>query len=128
GDTTALGEGGFAIVSKTGFTDRLSLHNATVFGARNASTFALTVDFPIRAEDSDEILYTPFLGGGIVADSLGDFEFQIDPMAIVGIDVPLSERFVATARTNVGFVEDGTDIGLIVGVGYTFRGFFGLFD
>jgi hypothetical protein len=36
-----------------------------------------------------------------------------------GVDVPLSTNFTATAGLNVGFV-DGAEVGLLVGVGYTF--------
>jgi len=39
------------------------------------------------------------------------------------VDVPLSRSFVANGSINIGFIEDETDIGIILGVGYTFPDF-----
>jgi len=39
-----------------------------------------------------------------------------------GIDVPLNSSLTATASVNAGFF-DKTDVGVLLGVGYNFRGF-----
>jgi uncharacterized surface protein with fasciclin (FAS1) repeats len=121
GNTTALGTGGFAILSKTVFTDNLSLHDATiVFGSATASSnIALTVDFPIRDEATGRIIISPFLGGGIlVRDNNG---LTISPLATIGLDLPLSKDFTGTLRVNAGFPSDRqVDVGILAGIGFNF--------
>lgn len=120
GHKTALGSGGLAILSKTRLTDNLSLHSATVvFGSRTAtSMYALTVDTPIKDRLSGRLLIFPFLGAGVQTRNQGGF--KVDPLISGGIDVPISRNFTATARVNVGFPSDRTDVGLLIGVGYNF--------
>jgi hypothetical protein len=120
GDTTALGTGGLAILTKVGFTDNLSLHDATIiFGDRTAtSMIALTGEFPIRGASGQTII-SPFLGGGVmlrIADGL-----NISPLISGGVDVPLSRDLTGTVRANAGFPANrNADVGLLIGVGYNF--------
>ncbi|KAB8316578.1 hypothetical protein SD81_025725 [Tolypothrix campylonemoides VB511288] len=119
GDKTALGSGGLAILSKNRLTDNLSLHSTNVlFGSRTAiSTFALTFGIPIRNQSSGQVLAFPFVGGGLLVK--GDFD--INGLVAGGVDVPVSENLTATAQVNVGFLDDDTDVGLQIGLGYNFR-------
>ena len=121
GESTALSDSNFSIVGRTAFTENLSLHTSTVFGDDNVSAFALTLGVPISRSSSDsqlELAY-PFVGGGVaVEDVFGDFE--VDGLITAGVDVPIIKRITSTIRLNVGFAEDDTDIGLILGVGYNF--------
>ncbi|MEL7074979.1 MAG: hypothetical protein AAGK10_14580 [Cyanobacteria bacterium J06555_3] len=120
GDSTALGEGGFSLVGRTAIVRNISLHTSTVFTGDSVGTFALTFGVPIFASAGDrlELLY-PFVGGGIaVEDFFGDFD--TDGLVTAGVDVPILERVTATARINLGFAEDDTDVGLLLGVGYNF--------
>ncbi|KAB8333170.1 hypothetical protein SD80_015025 [Scytonema tolypothrichoides VB-61278] len=119
GDQTALGSGGFAILSKNRLTDNLSLHStAVVFGSRTAvSTYALTFGIPIRNQSSGQVLAFPFVGGGALVK--GDFD--INGLVTGGVDVPISQNLTATAQVNVGFLDDDTDVGLQIGLGYNFR-------
>jgi hypothetical protein len=55
-----------------------------------------------------------------VAISTGD-DSTIGALITGGVDVPLSSQFTATAAVNVGFVDE-TEVGLLIGVGYTFSG------
>ncbi|KAB8315208.1 hypothetical protein SD81_035180 [Tolypothrix campylonemoides VB511288] len=119
GDKTALGSGGLAILSKNRLTDNLSLHSTNVvFGSRTAiSTFALTFGIPIRDQLSGQVLAFPFVGGGLLVK--GDFD--VNGLATGGVDVPISQDLTATAQVNVGFLDDDTDVGLQIGIGYNFR-------
>lgn len=121
GDTT-LGDGAFVINSKIGLTRSLSVRPAALVGNDAAFLIPLTYDFVIRREDPfEEVPFAPFLGGGVVF-STGEDD-NIGFLLTGGVDVPLTSQFVANASLNVGFIEDSTDVGLIVGVGYTFVGF-----
>ncbi|MEO1132404.1 MAG: hypothetical protein AAFX40_06820 [Cyanobacteria bacterium J06639_1] len=118
---TAFGEGGFSLLGKVSLTERLSIHNASVFGDRAISSFALTRNRPIRERDSSRMRYVPFVGAGLTIET---DEFDIDPMLATGIDIPLANHWAGTTRLNVAFDESGADIGLSVGIGYDLRRLF----
>ena len=120
GESTALGDGGFSLVGRTAFTKNISLHSSTIFGGDSVGTFALTFGIPIYKSSSDRLeLFYPFVGGGVSIEELFS-EFDTDGLFTAGVDVPILERITATARVNVGFADDDTDIGLLLGVGYNF--------
>lgn len=119
GDSTALGEGGFSLVGRTAITKNISLHSSTVFSSDNVSSFALTFGVPIYKSSRDLELVYPFIGGGIAIEDLFS-DFDTDGLVTAGVDVPIIERVTATARINLGFAEDDTDVGLLLGVGYNF--------
>lgn len=121
GGDSALGDTSFAILSKIGLTNNFSVRPSVLFRDNVTVLVPVTYDFVSReaVEVSDDFVITaaPYLGAG-VAFSTGDdgnFGFLISG----GVDVPLSSNFTATAGLNIGFL-DGTDVGLLVGVGYTF--------
>ncbi|MCW6049903.1 hypothetical protein K4039_07360 [Lyngbya sp. CCAP 1446/10] len=121
GGDSALGDTSFAIISKIGLTNNFSVRPSVLFRDNLTVLVPLTYDFVSKeaVEVSDDFVITaaPYLGAG-VAISTGDngnFGFMITG----GVDVPLSSNFTATAGLNIGFLE-GTDVGLLVGVGYTF--------
>ncbi len=121
GGDSALGDTSFAILSKIGLTNNFSVRPSVLFQDNVTVLVPVTYDFVSReaVEVSDDFVITaaPYLGAG-VAFSTGDdsnFGFLISG----GVDVPLSSNFTATAGLNIGFL-DGTDVGLLVGVGYTF--------
>ena len=113
GEESALGEGGFTIVSRTRIINYLSLRNSTVFGDESASLFALTGEIPLT-NSSGDISAMPFLGAGVWLHG------EVDPLLSAGVDVPLGRDFTLTNRVNIGFDSDDTDIGLLIGVGYNF--------
>ncbi|MEG4508259.1 hypothetical protein QUA81_32295 [Microcoleus sp. F6_B4] len=121
GGDTALGDGSFAIISKIGLTNNFSVRPTVLFRDNLTVLVPVTFDFVSQeaVEVSDDFVITaaPYAGAG-VAFSTGDnsnFGFLISG----GVDVPLSRNFTATAGLNVGFL-DGAEVGLLVGVGYTF--------
>ncbi|MBD1908379.1 MSCRAMM family adhesin SdrC [Funiculus sociatus GB2-A5] len=118
GDTT-LSEGAFAVISKIGITRTLSLRPAALIGDDVMFLIPVTVDFPTQGVQETRFSVAPYVGGG-VAISTGD-DSTIGALITGGVDVPLSSQFTATAAVNVGFVDE-TEVGLLVGVGYTFSG------
>lgn len=121
GGDSALGDTSFAILSKIGLTSNISVRPSVLFRDDLTILIPVTYDFVSQeaVEVSDDFVITaaPYLGAG-VAFSTGDdsnFGFLISG----GVDVPLSSNFTATAGLNVGFL-DGTEVGLLLGVGYTF--------
>ncbi len=121
GGDSALGDGSFAIVSKIGLTNNISVRPTVLFRDNLAFLVPVTYDFVSQnaVEVSEDFVITaaPYLGAGalISTGDDGTFGFLISG----GVDVPLSTNFTATAGLNVGFV-DGAEVGLLVGVGYTF--------
>ena len=111
---TELGNGGFSIMSRTSFTDLLALHTASVIGGDGYSTFALTGSYPVGSPDTERPAVVPFAGAGLGVE----FEdFDVDPMVTAGVDIPITDSVTGTARVNANFGEDGTDIGVVLGVG-----------
>jgi hypothetical protein len=126
-DETNLGEGGFSILGKTGLSERLSIHSASVLGDNSVSTFALTADFPIYTEGSVEersVSLVPFVGAGIALNNLFKDDSQIGFVLTGGVDVPIAYRLTATGRVVSAFFGDSTDVAIALGIGYTYTGFF----
>ena len=124
GSETALGNGGFSLVGKTAITKNISLHTSNIFGDNDISTFALTFGVPVFKSFTRDLQFIyPFVGGGIaIEDFFGDF--NVDGLVTTGVDIPILPRVTGTVRLNLGFGEDDTDVGLLLGVGYNFS----LFD
>ncbi len=118
---SALGDGNFTVISKIGLTRTFSVRPAAVLGDNPVILVPITYDFNLRSVEpfSEPLPISPYLGGG-VAIKTGD---STDAAFLVsgGIDVPLNRQFTATAAVNAAFFSD-TDVGLLLGVGYNFRG------
>ncbi|MFP5270698.1 hypothetical protein [Coleofasciculus sp.] len=120
GEETNLGEGSLVIVTKAGFTENFSLHNAVMFGDETTTTVALSANFPIKAPVTGQTIVIPFVGGGVLLQP--DKEWEADPLVSGGVDIPIPPRFTGTVRVNVVFPEDDeTDVGLVLGVGYNLK-------
>ncbi|HBK66831.1 MAG TPA: hypothetical protein DD000_25900, partial [Cyanobacteria bacterium UBA11166] len=116
---TSLGDGGFVVNSKIRLNSKLSLRPAAIFGNDATFLIPLTYDFTIPTADPFEpVRFSPFLGGGLAIST--DDNDSIGFLLTGGIDVPISRAFVANASLNIGFIEDETDFGIIIGIGYTF--------
>ncbi|MBD1812665.1 hypothetical protein NDA07_15905 [Microcoleus vaginatus DQ-U2] len=121
GGDSALGDGSFAIISKIGLTNNLSVRPTVLF--RDNLTLVVPVTFDFVSQETVEvsedfvISAAPYAGAGVIVTTGddGNFGFLISG----GVDVPLTRNLTATAGLNIGFV-DGADVGLLVGVGYTF--------
>ena len=119
-EDTGLGDNGFAIISKIALTNNLSFRPGAVFNDNSVILAPLTVDFPIKSSPSfskPKTVAIPYVGGG-AAIYTGD-DSSVEFMLTGGVDVPLSDKFTANAGVDVGFSDD-TDVGIRLGVGYSF--------
>jgi hypothetical protein len=123
GGDSALGDGNFAVISKVGFSNSLSVRPSVLFGNDTTFLIPLTYDFnfqPIGDPFSEPLPIAPYIGAGAAIQTGDDSETAF--MLTGGVDVPLNNRFTATAVVNAAFFNQ-TDVGLMVGVGYNFSGF-----
>ncbi|MEH2349265.1 MAG: hypothetical protein V7K55_15005 [Nostoc sp.] len=121
GGDTSLGDGNFAVVSKIGLTNSISVRPSAIFGDNTTILLPITYDFTFKSADafSEPLAIAPYVGVGAAYKTGDDSQFAF--LASAGIDVPLTSQFTATASVNAGFF-DQTDIGLLLGVGYNFTG------
>ena len=120
GGETGIGEGSFSVMSKVGFTRNLSVRPSVLFGDDVTVLLPVTLDFPTENLEITRFNVAPYIGGGAII-STGD-DSDIGVLLTGGIDVPINPQFTATAGVNVGFVDDDTDVGVMIGVGYNFSG------
>ena len=120
--TTALGDGTFAVISKIGLTNNISVRPSALLGDDTAFLIPATYDISILPIDAFEeaLSLSPYIGGGVIITT-GD-EDEVGPLVTAGVDFGLTPQFTATAAVNVGFLDDSADIGLLIGVGYNFAG------
>ncbi|MBN4006836.1 hypothetical protein [Nostoc sp. LPT] len=121
GGDTSLGDGNFAVVSKIGLTNSISVRPSAVFGDNTTILLPITYDFTFKSADafSEPLAIAPYVGVGAAYKTGDDSQFAF--LASAGIDVPLTSQFTATAAINAGFFDE-TDVGLLLGVGYNFSG------
>ncbi|MEH2013685.1 hypothetical protein [Nostoc sp.] len=119
---SSLGDGNFAVVSKIGLTNSISVRPSAVFGDNTTILLPITYDFSFKSADafSEPLAIAPYIGVGGAYKTGDDSQFAF--LVTGGIDVPLTPQFTATAAVNAGFF-DKTDVGLLLGVGYNFTGF-----
>ncbi len=122
GGDSSLSDGNFAVVSKIGLTNSISVRPSAVLGDNTTILLPITYDFTFQSADafSEPLPIAPYVGVGAAYKTGDDSQFAF--LVSGGIDVPLSPQFTATAAVNAGFFNE-TDIGLLLGVGYNFSGF-----
>jgi len=122
GNSSALGDANFTVISKIGFTKSLSIRPSVIIGDNTTILAPVTYNFSLPSGDpfTEPLAIAPYLGVG-AAIKTGD-NSQTALLVTGGIDVPLNNRFTATAAVNAGFFNQ-TDVGVVFGVGYNFRGF-----
>ncbi len=119
GGNTGVGEGSFSVISKIGLTNNISVRPAALFGDQTSILLPVTLDFAPADLQVSNYNIAPYVGAGAVI-STGDNN-NVGFLLTGGVDVPITTQLTATAGLNVGFV-DGTDVGLVIGVGYNFAG------
>ncbi|BAZ33020.1 hypothetical protein NIES4074_55290 [Cylindrospermum sp. NIES-4074] len=123
GNDSALGDGNFAVISKVGLTNTVSVRPSVILGDDTTFLVPVTYDFSFQRTDdvfSEPLPIAPYVGVG-AAIKTGD-DSQVAVLLTGGIDVPLNPQFTANVAVNAGFF-DQTDVGLSLGVGYNFTGF-----
>ncbi|MDF5711936.1 MAG: fasciclin domain-containing protein [Nostoc sp. S4] len=116
----AVGEGNFAVFSKLGLTNYLSVRPSVLFGDDTVFLVPLTLDFTPRVGGSvgqRTFTLSPYVGAGVAIEANDDTDIGL--LLTGGIDVPLGSRFTFTGGVNAAFLDE-TDVGLQLGVGYNF--------
>ena len=122
GGSSPLADGNFAVISKVGFTKTLSARPGVILGDDALVFLPVTYDFSFKQGDpfSEPLPIAPYVGVGAVLKTGDKSEAAV--LVTGGFDLPLNEKFTATAAVNAGFF-DKTDVGVLFGVGYNFSGF-----
>ncbi|MBD2578435.1 hypothetical protein [Oscillatoria sp. FACHB-1406] len=119
---TPIGKGSFVVNGKIGIGPSLSLRPAIIVNNDVAFLIPITYDFRIPTRDPLEVSpFIPFIGGGLAVTSTDDNHLGF--LVTGGVDYRISPQWTANGSLNVGFMSDTTDIGVILGIGYTFPGF-----
>lgn len=127
---TQLGESSVVVNSKIALNSSLSVRPGVWIGDKVAITLPITYDFQI--EGSDPFVpakFHPFVGAGAVFTTDGDTSATDDaannfgPLLMGGVDIRLSDQWVFNTSANVGFLDDRTEAGIVLGIGYVFSGF-----
>ncbi len=122
GNSSALGDGNFTVISKIGVTKSLSVRPSVILGNDTTILAPITYDFSFKSADpfAEPLAIAPYVGVGAAIKTGSQSETAL--LVTGGIDVPLNNRLTATAAVNAGFFNQ-TDVGLLFGVGYNFSGF-----
>lgn len=123
GSDSPLADGNFVVISKVRFSKSLSVRPSAILADDVVFLIPLTYDFSFQQLGdpySEPLPIAPYVGVG-AAVRTGE-RSKTAVMVTGGVDIPLNNRFTATAAVNAGFF-DQTDFGLLVGVGYNFSGF-----
>jgi hypothetical protein len=118
----ALGRGNFAVISKIGLSKSISLRPAAIIGDETNFLVPITYDFSNISADPLQVLpFRPYLGAGIDISTAKNSDVGL--LITGGVDVPISRGFIGNAGINASIKDKKTDVGLIIGVGYSFPGF-----
>jgi hypothetical protein len=133
GGSSPLADGNFGIVSKLSLFNSFSIRPGAVLGRETTLIFPITYDFAYpqikQVLNGSALPIAPYGGIGVAIKDSRDINVRVQNdkyprIALLlsgGVDMPLSDRFTATASINAGFFRS-VDIGLLFGVGYRFSG------
>lgn len=117
-----LGRGSFVINGKIGLTPNLSIRPAAVINSDADILVPITYDFRIPGRDPFEVSpFVPYAGAGVMVSTQRDN--NVGFLLSGGVDYRISPEWTANGSLNLGFLEQQTNIGLILTIGYTFPGF-----
>jgi len=122
GGSSSLSDGDFSIISKIGFTRKLSFRPSAVLGDNATVLLPVTLDFTSQRlgdQYSEPLAIAPYVGVGAAIKTGSNSDTAV--LVTGGIDVPLNAQFTANVSVSAGFFNQ-TDVGLILGVGYNFPG------
>lgn len=117
-DSSPLSDMGLAVISKISLGSRFSIRPAAVIAERGTS-FVIPATYNFSPTTFGGFTAQPYLGAGVDIPTVGGVGFLVD----AGIDVPISRDFTLNATSNFRLTS-GFGVGIIVGVGYNFPGFF----
>lgn len=112
-----VGDTGFVLFSKLALNPNLSLRPSVIVADEVGFLLPLTYDITVQVEDPYQPSpIVPYFGGGL-AVTTGDFN-TIGFLITGGVDIRLSDKIVANTALNIGLMEDETELGLNLGIGY----------
>lgn len=118
---SALGRGSFVINGKIGLNPNLSIRPAVVINSDADILVPITYDFRLPSSDPFEVSpFVPYAGAGIIVSTQRDN--NVGFLLSGGLDYRISPDWTANGSLNLGFLEQQTNIGLILTIGYTFPG------
>ncbi|MEL6457467.1 MAG: hypothetical protein AAFY21_14965 [Cyanobacteria bacterium J06641_2] len=120
-DDSSLSDGGFSVISKIGLSRNFSIRPSAVIDDDAVFLIPVTVDFPVNSVADtgfQRLSVAPYFGAGISVNTEEDSDVGF--LVTGGVDVPVSNKLTATGGVNIGFSDDNTDVGLLLGVGYNF--------
>ncbi len=117
---TSLGDTEFAVNGRIKLTPNLSFRPAAVIGENAVILVPVTYDFTAQDVSVAERSFalTPYVGGGVFFTTDDESEDDVGALITGGLDIPISPQFTANAGLNLGFVDDETQIGILLGVAY----------
>lgn len=122
-DDSELGDGSFSVLSKIGLSRNFSIRPSVLFEDDAVFLIPLTIDFPVNSITNtglQRISVAPYIGAGVSINTDDDSDDDVGFLLTGGVDVPVSRRITATGGVNIGFSDDNTDVGLLLGLGYNF--------
>lgn len=117
---TQIGDGSFAVFGKIGLLNYLSVRPVLLFSDDVSILLPITYDFSGEPLAETGVSFAPYVGIG-PAFSTGDGS-AVDLLLTGGIDIPVTRQFTVTAGLFATVTGDPS-LGLLLGVGYNFRGF-----
>lgn len=117
-DSSPLSDMGFAVISKISLGSRFSVRPAAVI-AEGGTSFLIPATFNFSPTTFGGFTAQPYVGAGVDIPTKGGVGLLVD----AGIDVPISSAFTLNATSNFR-LTGGFGLGIILGVGYNFPGFF----
>ncbi len=111
---SAVGDFGFAVVSKISLGPRFSVRPSFLLSER-FSNFTVPITFNLNTMRLAGFRFQPYIGGGVDVPFNGNTAFLVN----AGADVPISRDF--TLNTNANWrVTSGFALGVTFGLGYNF--------
>jgi hypothetical protein len=111
---SAVGDFGFAVVSKISLGPRFSVRPSFLLSER-FSNFTVPITFNLNTMRLGGFRFQPYIGGGVDVPFNGNTAFLVN----AGADVPISRDF--TLNTNANWrVTSGFALGVTFGLGYNF--------
>ncbi|AFY72232.1 hypothetical protein Syn7502_00057 [Synechococcus sp. PCC 7502] len=112
-----LGGTSFAIISKLGLTDTISVRPGILI-LRDFATILIPVTYDFAPQQLfNDVQFAPYVGVGVAINT--GLNSNVGPMITGGIDIPISSRFTINVAANLAFLRT-TDLGILVGFGYNF--------
>ena len=115
----AVGDFGFAVISKYSFTENLSIRPSAIFSDTTAILIPVTYNFNSTSVDVGPTTLVPYVGGGVTV-STGD-DSDLSGLISAGVDLPISRQFTINGQANLSIFNDSA-FGIQLGLGYNLGG------